>query len=105
MSKSRKEELEQKSLITLYEKAVDIWRYSGNQFWASFNIFLLANSIIITIVSLSIPQKSLLELVVGSSFLGIALCLLWFFLMKRGWEHDNYWFKSIIELEEHLPSL
>ncbi len=94
-----------------YQAAIDLWTYQGEQWWARFNIMLLANSIVVAAVTLVLtsPGKDLpwvvltrvlsLALPVG----GLVLGLLWLMLIKREIVYADYYLWSARELEhKHL---
>jgi hypothetical protein len=92
---------------TGYQAAIDLWTYQGEQWWARFNIMLLANSIVVaaaTVVltspqseralALSLPALSLLLPAAG-----LVLGVLWLALINREIVYADYYLWSARELE------
>lgn len=89
-----------------YQAAIDLWTYQGAQVWGTFNVMLVANSIIIAAIALFItsdhkPSPLILILFALPGFL---LCILWFLLTQRANEYQTYYTLSARELEERYLS-
>lgn len=100
----------QKALVG-YETAVHLWTYQGEQWWARFNIMLLANSMVVaavTVVLTSSPSDTVWTLLlrvlsVALPLGGVALALFWLALISRENVYADYYVWSARELEEqHL---
>lgn len=62
-----------------YQVATSLWVYEGETLWSKFNALLVANSIILGSIGLSMTASSRLVLFsVGMPIVGIILCGLWF---------------------------
>ena len=88
-----------------YQAAVDLWTYEGEQNWARFNVMLVANSIIIAVLGLSVtgPNGSP-SISIVLSIVGLILCISWFIITKRGFDYQTYYVLSARELEERFLS-
>jgi hypothetical protein len=92
----------------VYQVAASLWVHAGTLIWAKFNALLLAHSILLAGIGLSMTSEHrvpLLEAVLPVA--GVALSLLWVLLIKRDFDYHAYWVWSTREVEEgHLaPSL
>jgi hypothetical protein len=92
-----------------YKAAIDLWITSSNQLWARFNVMLFANSILLAItVQFAVENKLALPglwylLYLPLPVLGIALCCMWFAVISRGLQYQNYYVKAARDLEKaHL---
>lgn len=87
-----------------YQTAVSIWTYEGNLIWSKYNAMLVANSIILAIIGFTISAPNMPVLFsVATPLAGMALCVLWLLLTRRGFEYHRYWVLAARELEEqHL---
>lgn len=88
-----------------YQAAVALWVYEGTLIWAKYNAMLVANSVILAVygVTLGSSQRLPAAFVTGLPIAGIALCVLWAILTKRGFDNYAYWIGCVRELEEaHL---
>jgi hypothetical protein len=74
--------------------------------WSKFNALLVAHSIILAGIGLSMTaaaDRSVGLLNKALPVAGFALCVLWYLLVKRGFDNYVYWVWSARELEErHL---
>lgn len=88
-----------------YEVAVALRRHEGTLFWAQFNALLVANSIFLATVGLSMATLSPLRVFsIGIPIAGIILCVLWFLLTKRRFSYYIYYTLSAREIEEKFLS-
>ena len=88
-----------------YQAAIELWIYEGQNNWQRFNAMLVANSILIATIGLSLRDRDPLVIIAaGASFIGIMLCLMWITLTSRGADYHEYWVKSARELEVKLDS-
>lgn len=87
-----------------YQVAVDLWGILVETSWSRFNAMVVANSIIIGMLALTLISDKKILFIFASviSIIGIILCILWFFLMKRDSEFQYYYSRSAGELEEYL---
>ncbi|CAD6491838.1 MAG: hypothetical protein ANIMEMIM_00228 [Candidatus Argoarchaeum ethanivorans] len=87
-----------------YQVATNLWTYEGGTLWSKFNAFLVANSIVLASIALSMTVSSRLAVFsIGMPVVGIILCGFWFLLIKRSFEFYIYWIFSAREIEEqHL---
>src|SRR2546421_1733593 len=86
---------------TGYQVAINLWSCECQANWSRSNVMLVANSILIAVLSLAlINQRPLPLLVLYLSLLGLVLCATWFLLTKRGFNYLTYWVMSARELEE-----
>jgi len=90
-----------------YQVATTLWTYEGQLVWSKFNAMLVANSIILAVIGLAISsQDKLLIFLMGMSIAGLIFCVLWFLIIKRGFDNYIYWILSVRELEEqHLTDI
>jgi 4-amino-4-deoxy-L-arabinose transferase-like glycosyltransferase len=90
-----------KNALIGYQTAIDLWTYQGEQVWARFNIMLVANSIVVTAIVLTISSQKLLPIFTKLlALIGFILCLFWYLLIKRESEYADYYINSARELEE-----
>jgi len=88
-----------------YQVATDLWAYEGQLLWSKFNAMLVANSIVLATIGLGISASSKLAIFTkGMPLAGLAFCLLWFLVTKRGFDNYIYWVLSARELEEQYLS-
>ena len=87
-----------------YQVATNLWVYEGETLWSKFNAFLVANSIVLASIGLSMAVSSRLAVFsIGMPVVGIILCGFWFLLIKRSFQFYIYWIFSAREIEEqHL---
>ncbi len=89
-----------------YENAINLWVYQGEQIWARFNVMLVANSIMIFAITNtnnpSLPLPHLTKVLAG---VGLAICIAWYFLMRRANKYQTYYIYSAIELERRLSKV
>jgi len=84
-----------------YQVATNLWIYEGETLWSKFNALLVANSIILGSIGISMTASSrLVVFSMGMPIIGIILCGLWFLLTKRSFEFYVYWIFSAREIEE-----
>ncbi|MGB3477835.1 MAG: hypothetical protein WBB67_01600 [bacterium] len=82
-----------------YQIATTLWTTDGQAVWSKFNAMLLANSILIASIGFFINSQQYF-LSIYMSIAGLVLCLLWYFIIKRGFDYYKYWIFSARELEE-----
>jgi len=97
-----------------YQTAMDIWLYELEIASARFNALLVANSILIAVIGSLIvafpdplaanAQVSVDVCVTILCAIGVALCVVWFLLMKRNLDYRWYWMRYASELEEKYLS-
>lgn len=87
-----------------YQAALELARSEAGLNWARFNAMVLANSIVIAMISLVLTsEKHIAHLVLILCATGLGLCGVWFLLMARGFGFERYYILSARELEEqHL---
>jgi hypothetical protein len=86
-----------------YQVAVGIWTFQGQMNWNRFNVILVANSVIIAVISAKRSGADPLPpLIVSLAILGIILCIAWVLITARGFAYLTYWFRCATELERHL---
>jgi len=85
-----------------YQVASNLWVCAAGILWSKFNALLLANSIVIgsMILSMTVSKCFSIFISIGMSIAGIFLCILWFLLTKRTLEGYEYWIHSTREIEE-----
>ena len=96
---------------TGYQAAITMWAHEVGLFWGISNALLLANSLIVGVVtilglglggtasSVNSPE-SRYWLVVLVVFFGFCLCVLWSHSLERTLHWQKYWIWSARELEE-----
>jgi hypothetical protein len=92
-----------------YQVATSLWIYEGGLIWSKFNTLLVANSIILAVISLtlSVPSGAAVLARVFSiaiPIMGIVLCVLWWLITRRSWEYHDIWLLSAREIEERFLS-
>jgi hypothetical protein len=88
-----------------YEIATNLWISENEMLWSKFNALLVANSIVLTSIVLSMTaRKPLVTLSILMSIAGIILCGLWFLVMKRSSDYHKLWVYSAREIEEQSLS-
>lgn len=84
-----------------YQVAIDLWAHAGEEVWARFNVMLVANSIIIAVIGFAMTgQRAVPAITVLLPVIGIVLCALWFVMMRRAFDYQDYFILSARELEE-----
>lgn len=88
-----------------YDVAMATCQWEGELIWSKFNAMLVANSVVLAILGLTITytgtrQLNLVTVVI--SIAGIVLSLLWGLLTRRGFYNYKYWIRCARELEGHL---
>jgi hypothetical protein len=87
--------------ISAYQTTVGLATFYANIVWAVFNTMLVANSIVIAILTL-ITQTTRVLSPRSISCVGIVLCLCWLIIIKRAHEFAAYYTLSAREIEESL---
>lgn len=88
-----------------YQAAMNLWIYEGEIFWSKFNALLVANSIVLGSIALSMSDTCPLSIfTIGMPVTGIILCLVWFLTTKRSFDYYRYWIFSAREIEEQYLS-
>ena len=68
-----------------YQVAANVWTYQGQVIWNRFNVLLVANSVIIAVISAMLsgenPRSPLIASLAG---LGFILCIAWILITARG---------------------
>ncbi|MEK6657139.1 MAG: hypothetical protein AABY58_06820, partial [Nitrospirota bacterium] len=84
-----------------YQMAIALWTYEGGLVWSKYNAMLVANSIVLALIGLTLDKQNLTRaFTVGMPIVGLLLCIAWFLLTKRGFDNYGYWILSARELEE-----
>jgi len=88
-----------------YQAAVNLWAYEGSTIWSKFTAMLVANSIVVGSIAVSMTAEDPSSaFVVGMPIGGIILCLLWIVLSERSLCMYDYWIFSGREIEERFLS-
>ena len=88
-----------------YQVATNLWVYEGTTFWSKFNALLVANSIVLGSIGLSMTtSRHVVVLSIGMPIVGIFLCGFWLLLAKRSFDYYKYWIFSAREIEERYLS-
>ncbi len=88
-----------------YQVAIQMLIYEGNLVWNRFNVFVVANSIIIfTIGVLATSEVRFKHFTLLLIPVGIFFCLLWSILTNRGFLQFTHHHWSAIDLEERYSS-
>jgi hypothetical protein len=90
---------EETNAAVAYETAVMLWVHEGQMIWSRYNAMLVANSVVLAAIGLTIGDSSLL-LRLGLPIAGIVLCIAWLALLMRSNDLQRYWVYSARELEE-----
>lgn len=84
-----------------YQVATNLMVYEGKTLWSKFNALLVANSIVLASIGLSMTVSNRLEIFSkGMPIVGIILCGFWFLLTKRSFGFYEYWISSAREIEK-----
>jgi hypothetical protein len=95
--------VDQDDIRIAYQGAIEMASHEGEAVWARFNVILVANSIVLLALTTStntLPPNSGIVLPVG----GIVLCVMWLFLMKRGFTYEKYYVVTARLLEQRLAN-
>jgi uncharacterized membrane protein YjgN (DUF898 family) len=93
------------TVLVGYQMAISLWIHHSEQVWARFNIMFVGHSIVIAAIGLLTTSQTPSPLLATFlSVLGLFLCVLWFFLIRRGNEYAKYYTLSARELEERYLS-
>ncbi len=91
-----------------YEKAIDLFISEGNFLWPRFNTMLTVQTIFLGIMGLFITNNSdFLQsptFLILFSFLGIVICILWFFMTQKGFTFLNFYIYAARELEDKIDN-
>ena len=72
--------------------ALKLYDHSGQVTWSRYNIMLLANSLIVTSISMLIASaNSGRVLILAMSLIGCVFCFVWSVISKRGFDYHNYY--------------
>jgi hypothetical protein len=91
-------------LSETYKILIGQLQFEGNLIWTRNQVFLILNSAIIAILSVSDQVKSNVPVIFAASFVGVVLCLLWLFTVERSRVYYQYWVTQTRALEDHLQS-
>src|SRR5216117_444096 len=74
-----------------YQAAISLWIHEGGLIWSKFNALLVANSIILASIGLTLSASNstaaLAEIFLkGMPIAGVVLCILWMSLTRRSFE-------------------
>jgi hypothetical protein len=84
-----------------YEAAVSLHTYEGSLTWTRFSALLIVNSIIMSVIAVTLASNHVLQWpVVAMSLAGFVTCVAWFLLTTRGFDYAKYWLLSAREIEE-----
>jgi hypothetical protein len=88
-----------------YGVATSLWTYDGNLIWTRFDAMLVANSIVIATTGVLLSVGGSKDWIAFAfPFAGLAICVLWWAMMVRGFDYYKYWIYSAKELEERYLS-
>jgi hypothetical protein len=87
-----------------YQAALNIWIARTRMIWSRFNMMVVANSLILGAIILTIGNNHTLSLpfIRILCLVGLAVSFAWFVAHKRACEHIGYILFSARELETHL---
>jgi len=87
-----------------YRAALDIWQAQTRLISSRFNVMIVANSIILGAISLTIRGSRLMPTFFtrGLSLVGIVVSLAWLHAYRRASQHNSYFLWSARELESYL---
>ena len=83
--------LSEETRMMLFQTHISICINSANLVWQRFNIMLAANAIVFGFLA-SRTQPATSDMVFGA-FFGMALCMLWYFLIVSEWEFFRQWMR------------
>ncbi len=88
-----------------YQMAISLWTYQGEGGWTTFNVMLVANSIVIAVIGFAITsERPLLVFTLVLPIVGLLLCGIWFVLMRRQTEYSDYYILCAREIEQKYLS-
>ncbi|MCJ7456227.1 hypothetical protein MUP07_05710, partial [Candidatus Bathyarchaeota archaeon] len=87
-----------------YRAALDIWKAQTRLASSRFNVMIVANSIILGAIALTIRGNHLLPVLFtrGLCLVGIVVSLVWLHAYTRASQHNSYFLWSARELESYL---
>jgi len=87
-----------------YRAALDIWKAQTRLASSRFNVMIVANSIILGAIALTIRGNHLLPVLFmrGLCLVGIVVSLVWLHAYRRASQHNSYFLWSARELESYL---
>lgn len=87
-----------------YRAALDIWMAQTRLVSSGFNVMIVANSIILGAIGLTIRGDHLLPVhfTPGLCLVGIVVSLVWLHTYRRASQHSSYFLWSARELESYL---
>jgi hypothetical protein len=80
-----------------YQTSIKMWKLASTQIYSRFSSMLTANSIILAIIGLTIPDR----LNIPSWFVwilimaGVFLCIVWLFFISQGVKAENYYREKV----------
>jgi hypothetical protein len=92
------------NLSETYKILIGQLQFEGNLIWTRNQVFLILNSVIIAILSVSDEVKTNTPIILATSFVGVVLCLLWLFTVERSRVYYQYWVTQARALEDRLQS-
>src|SRR5574341_1647444 len=112
MAKAKKEtnipssDVELENARVGYQLALTMVTELMNVIWSIFNTMLVANSIVVAGISLILSSKpsDVMFFKIILSTIGLVICLMWFFIVKRHRDYLAYYMMSARELEEKYLS-
>lgn len=89
----------------MYGVAIDLLMHESALLWGKFNVFLVANSIIVGGAGILLSSKPVAAILRFSiPVAGFILCLLWYFITRRGFWMCAYYFSVAQRIENtYLP--
>jgi len=85
-----------------YEAAISVWTYEANAVWARYNAMLVANSVAMAVIAVTLTSTASHELTLAASIAGIVLCAAWGLLNERGFRYHDLSIAMARSLKEHL---
>lgn len=90
------------SLIDIYKILIGQIQFEGKLIWTRNQVFLVLNSAIIAVLSVSGQGQSGSLATIAASVIGVVLCILWIFTVARSRAYYRYWVTQARAVERLL---
>jgi len=83
-----------------YQAAVTLWVAESTQLWARFTAMILTNGALLATRAWIKPTDVVIR--VAMAVVGVTVCLLWWFLLRRGYAYLGFLVAQARDLERYL---
>lgn len=90
------------NLTLLFQSAITLSNHEGDLIWSRFSAFIVANTIIFTLIGVILETSSRNIPIWAISIIGFIVTFLWLLSTARGFEAIEYWNHSAREIEEEI---